>query len=252
MDEFNSASCGGIPGISDTFGVGSLWTADYALQMASVGYSAAYLHTREAGISYNLFAPPNGSTSWTTNPPYYALLAVAEALQSPNGSIVVDLNLSNSMSDYNATVSGYSIYNAQNSSIQRIVLFNYANTSAAFTFPANTSESQTNMTIKYLAAPSVTEKTQISWGGETLAGVGDGILASSSSSTANVVMDCTKGCTVDVPGPAMAVLLVAPTLNTDTVSKTTSTKSSAAVVRMSGLRSTLVVSWFVWFIYHYI
>lgn len=47
MSEFNSASCGGIPGISDTFAVGALWSIDYALQLASVGYTAAYIHTRE-------------------------------------------------------------------------------------------------------------------------------------------------------------------------------------------------------------
>src|SRR6266567_1759006 len=109
MSEFNSASCGGIPSISDTFAVGSLWTIDYALQMASVGYSAAYLHTRERGVSYNVFSPPGGPNGspgpWTTNPPFYGLLVTAEALRSTNGSIVVDLDIGGSKENVNATAS---------------------------------------------------------------------------------------------------------------------------------------------------
>ena len=65
MDEFNSASCGGIPE-SGMFGI-ALWSADYALQLAAVGYSGAYLHTRERGVTYNLFDPPDapaGGPGW--------------------------------------------------------------------------------------------------------------------------------------------------------------------------------------------
>jgi len=220
MTEFNSASCGGIPGISDTFAVGSLWTIDYALQLASVGYSAAYIHTREQGISYNLFDPSPGS--WTTNPPYYALLAVAEALQSKNGSKVVDLDIMGSKTDMNATVSGYAVYDAIDSSVQRFVLFNYDNATstsvppASFSLPSSSfkSGSSNAITVKYLTAVSMAETTNISWGGETLRGVGDGKLVKAAGSWAasNVQIDCTKGCAVNVPAPGMAVVFagVAP------------------------------------------
>ena len=130
MDEFSTASCGGIPDISDTFGA-TIWTVDYALQMASVGYSAAYLHTRERGVTYNLFDPPNGPAGalgdWTTNPSFYAYFPLAEALQATNGSKVVDLNIQNSVTDKTATVAGYAIYDVVSSNVNRIVLFNFEN-----------------------------------------------------------------------------------------------------------------------------
>jgi len=217
MSEFNSASCGGIPKISDTFAVGSLWTIDYALQMASVGYSAAYLHTRERGISYNLFAPPEGPNGgpgpWVTNPPYYALIATAEALQSTDGSIVVDLNIGNSKTNQDATVAGYAVYDAKGTSVQQFVLFNYANVSSAtttFALPPSAFQSgnKNTVAVKYLSAQDLHETTNIAWGGQTLAGVGNGTFKNDSSSwavpTKNV--DCSNGCSIEVPPTAMAVV----------------------------------------------
>ena len=74
----------------NTFAAGSLWTVDYALQLASVGYSAIHIHTRERGISYNVMTPPDGPVgspgAWTTNPPFYAVLATAEPTPSPSSA----------------------------------------------------------------------------------------------------------------------------------------------------------------------
>ncbi|KAF8165534.1 glycoside hydrolase family 79 protein [Crassisporium funariophilum] len=220
MSEFNSASCGGIPGISDTFAVGSLWTLDYALQLASVGYSAAYLHTRERGITYNLFAPPEGPNGnpgpWVTNPPFYALLVVAEALRSKNGSIVADLNIKGSMNNINATVGGYAVYDAASSIVQQLVLFNYANVSSSanssetFVIPANvfSSTASKTVTIKYLMAQDMQEKSNIAWGGQTFANVGDGklILANATWAPPNKQVDCSNGCSISVPAPGAAVV----------------------------------------------
>lgn len=220
MSEFNSASCGGIPSISDTFAVGSLWTIDYALQMASVGYSAAYLHTRERGISYNLFSPPEGPNGspgpWTTNPPFYGLLVTAEALRSTNGSIVADLDIVGSKKDINATVSGYAIYDAVDSTVRQLVLFNYANATASehsstsFAIPATAFPSTTrkNVTVKYLVGDSLKENKNIGWGGKTFANVIDGEMVETEAiwAPANIQIDCTSGCAVNVPAPGMAIL----------------------------------------------
>ncbi|KAF8969446.1 glycoside hydrolase family 79 protein [Flammula alnicola] len=206
MSEFNSASCGGIPSISNTFAVGSLWTIDYALQMASVGYSAAYLHTRERGISYNLFAPPDGADGapgpWTTNPPFYGLLVTAEALRSTNGSIVADLNIGDSTTNVKATVSGYAIYNAGDSTVGQLVFFNYANTSSSantsvsFAVPANVFPASTrnSLLVKYLVGDTMQETTNIGWGGQTFANVGDGklVVANTTWAPPNAQIDCTK------------------------------------------------------------
>lgn len=219
MDEFSTASCGGVPDISDTFGA-TMWTVDYVLQMASVGYSAAYLHTRERGVTYNLFDPPNGPAGsagdWTTNPSFYAYFPLAETLQATNGSKVVDLNIQDSATDKTATVAGYAIYDVLSSNVNRIVLFNFENktsSTASFTLDPSffsASSHASNVLIRYLAAPDVNEKKQISWGNLTFAGVGDGnvVQATFDSAVADKNTDCSQGCTIDVPGPAVAVVFV--------------------------------------------
>ena len=212
MSEFNSVSCGGFKTISDTFAAGSLWTVDYALQLASVGYSAIHVHTRERGISYNVMTPPGGAVgAWTTNPPFYAVLATAEALRSKNGAIVVDLKLGSNKSEY----AGYAVYDSKDKTVQQLVFFNYANVTSsakekiAFRLSASTFSSSTrmNVTVKYLVGDSMSEDTNIGWGGETYAGVGDGKLIKSSATwaPANLYVDCSKGCEIDVPAPGMAV-----------------------------------------------
>jgi hypothetical protein len=54
MQETNSASCGGIPGISDSFGA-ALWAIDYALQMAYSNFSGAFFHISGQNATYNAF-----------------------------------------------------------------------------------------------------------------------------------------------------------------------------------------------------
>ncbi|KAH7931207.1 hypothetical protein BV22DRAFT_1101178 [Leucogyrophana mollusca] len=223
MSEFNTASCGGIPGLSDTFGA-ALWIVDYALQLATAGYTAAYLHTREPGISYNIVQPPyTANGTWDTGAPYYALLTVAEALRSPgNGSYVQDLNIDDSVTNTSATSAGYAVFDAESSALHTLVIFNFANDSSieSFDLPANITGGgkNTTVTVKYLAAPNVNEKTTITWGGETLAGVGNGILIPSSGAP-NVQLDCAQGCTVNVTGPSAAVVFVGwvDTVTNDTV-----------------------------------
>lgn len=218
MDEFNTASCGGVPGISDTFAA-SLWTADYSLQMASIGYAGAYIHTRERGITYNLFDPPDavagGAGAWTTNPSFYGMLPVAEALASTNGSRVVDLNVKNSMSDKTATVAGYAIYDGAAPTAHSLVVFNFADASGAtsdFAIDASFVPSSGNtVTVRYLTAPTLAEKTNLAWGGQTYAGVGDAnpVAATFPSSLPDKNVSCSGGCTIQVPGPGLAVVFLA-------------------------------------------
>lgn len=53
MLETNTASCGGFPGVSDSFG-SALWMVDYGLQMAYAGFSAALLHVGGVSDTYNV------------------------------------------------------------------------------------------------------------------------------------------------------------------------------------------------------
>jgi hypothetical protein len=53
MMETNTASCGGFPGISDSFGA-ALWALDYGLQMAYHNFSGALLHVGGQNSYYNV------------------------------------------------------------------------------------------------------------------------------------------------------------------------------------------------------
>jgi hypothetical protein len=177
-----------------------------ALNFASANISGAYLHTREFNVSYNLFDPPTASTStesgWRTGSPYYSVLMLSETL-SPNGSIVVDLNIDNSIYSPAATVAAYEIYDNGGQTKSKIVLLNYANQQLQpFVIP-------TNMTlavgIRLLIAPDVWETTNISWAGQTIARNGD-----LEGDQTTQYMHCRDGCTIDVPGPGAALVLFDP------------------------------------------
>lgn len=53
MMETNTASCGGFPGVSDSFG-SALWALDYGLQMAYSNFSGAMLHVGGQSDYYNV------------------------------------------------------------------------------------------------------------------------------------------------------------------------------------------------------
>lgn len=53
MFETNSASCGGFPGVSNSFGA-ALWALDYGLQMAASNFSGALLHVGGQNVYYNV------------------------------------------------------------------------------------------------------------------------------------------------------------------------------------------------------
>ena len=51
--ETNTASCGGFPGISDTF-TSALWGIDHALSLANGNFSGALFHFGGQTVSYNV------------------------------------------------------------------------------------------------------------------------------------------------------------------------------------------------------
>jgi hypothetical protein len=53
MFETNTASCGGFPGVSDSFAA-ALWAFDYGLQLASANFSGAMLHVGGQNVNYNV------------------------------------------------------------------------------------------------------------------------------------------------------------------------------------------------------
>ncbi|KAG5636141.1 hypothetical protein H0H81_008997 [Sphagnurus paluster] len=86
MFETNSATCGGFPGISDTFGAG-LWALNYGLTMAAVNSGQ--------NVYYNgpLHSPPTNQSQfhhWTVGAVFYFTVIIAEIFGRSNLSQIVD------------------------------------------------------------------------------------------------------------------------------------------------------------------
>ena len=188
-----ASDCSG--GIPSTF-TGTLWTVDYSLQLASVGYSAVYLHTKERGTPANLFDYPEEGSNFTTRPVHYAYYPVLLALQSYNGSKVVDLNVDG------ATNAAYAVYDSTTSDLYRAVLINYAASGSTFTFPKSVGGS--NVTVAYLTAPNLQESSNITWAGQTWQSSQDG---QPTGQREYQSLACAGGCNVQVPGPGVAVVM---------------------------------------------
>lgn len=195
-----------------------MWTIDYTLQLAKNGYSGAYLHTREAGIPYNIFQPATGTSDWQTGPPYYALLLLTDAFSTkpssgaiPNarGNAVVDITPS--MSSRPDQGAGYAIYDA--SGIQNppraMVLINYqdnAGSTTSFAVPPGLTKSSSSggkVLVRMLSAPNVREKNAIMYEGQSVNG--QGFFTGKSSTT---TVSCAQGCNIDIPGPGVALVML--------------------------------------------
>jgi len=79
VDELNSVSCGGAPGVSNTF-ASALWVLDAAFQMARVGVDGVNIHTFP-GATYGLFDFRRLRGIWgaLVHPEYYGLMMFAQA-----------------------------------------------------------------------------------------------------------------------------------------------------------------------------
>jgi hypothetical protein len=89
MDEMNSVSCGGKPGVSNTFAA-ALWDLDVMFELAHAGFDGVNIHTRP-GNPNQLFAFTRVRGAWEAQvePNYYGLLAFAQA--APAGSRLLDI-----------------------------------------------------------------------------------------------------------------------------------------------------------------
>lgn len=79
LDELNSASCAGKPGVSNSF-ASALWVLDTLFNLASVGVDGINIHTLP-GASYQPFSFTQKGAQWSASvkPMYYGLLMFAQA-----------------------------------------------------------------------------------------------------------------------------------------------------------------------------
>ncbi|KZT21347.1 glycoside hydrolase family 79 protein [Neolentinus lepideus HHB14362 ss-1] len=235
MMETNTASCGGFPGISDSFGA-TLWALDYGLQMAYYNFSGALLHVGGQNVYYNPFTPPptNQSTfhQWTVGSVYYSALVIAEVFGSSNNSQIVDMYANNN----NIYTPAYAVY--ENGSPSKVALFNYiTDPSGATTYTANIQiaggQVPASVKVKYLLAASVADKTNITWAGQTFGDVlsSDGrLLGNENVQTVNC--DQTNNqCSVSVPAPGFALVFLSDSAYSDSAPSTTQTFATTAVTK---------------------
>ncbi|WWD17633.1 hypothetical protein CI109_102074 [Kwoniella shandongensis] len=215
MLETNTASCGGFPGLSDSFGA-AMWMTDYALQMAYGNFSAALMHVGGQNVYYNPFTPPpsNQSTTkqWTTGSVYYSTLLISEAFGQSNVSRVVDMTPSTDV-DANAIFHpAYAVY--ENDAPSRVVLFNYiddatgANDLSTTITLSGATLGATEVYVRYFRAPTVSEQYDITWANQTLgySFASDGRLAGTQET---VTITCTDGsCVVPVKAPSIAIVFM--------------------------------------------
>ncbi|KAI0659526.1 glycoside hydrolase family 79 protein [Cubamyces menziesii] len=241
MFETNSASCGGFPGISTSFGA-ALWALDYGLQMAYSNFSHALLHVGGQNVYYNPFtAPPTNESSyhqWTVGPIFYSVLAVAETLGSSNNSQIVDLNANGG----NIFTPGYAVY--ENGNLARLALLNFmTDPSGANDYTATISvgggeSGQPNGTpaqvkVKYLVAPSVGDKWNVTWGGQTLGGQfeADGRLQGELKIDTVQCDQAANTCQVKVPAPGFALVFMSDDALKESEPASTVTFATTAVTK---------------------
>ncbi|EIN05136.1 hypothetical protein PUNSTDRAFT_107422 [Punctularia strigosozonata HHB-11173 SS5] len=238
MLETNTASCGGFPGISDSFGA-ALWALDYGLQMAYSNFSGAMLHVGGQNVYYNPFTPPptNQSTfhQWTIGPVYYSALVIAEVFGSSNESQIVDLF----PNDARIYTPAYAIY--ENGSPARVALFNYitdssGNSDYTASISINGGTVPSSVKVKYLSAPSVSSKNDnITWAGQTFGATfaSDGRLKGDLD-LQTVTCDTTANtCPIKVPAPGFALVFLSDDALSaaDSVSTMTATFSTTSVTK---------------------
>ncbi|KAI0369500.1 hypothetical protein BV20DRAFT_946072 [Pilatotrama ljubarskyi] len=238
MFETNTPSCGGFPGVSDSFG-SALWAVDYGLQMAYSNFTGALLHVGGQNVSYNVTPPTNLSSfdQWTVGPVFYSTLFMAEALGTTNTSRVVDLFAN----DGNEFTPAYAIY--EEHALARIALVNFMNEqdgvgaynvslSIGGVQVGEPNDTPAHVKVKYLLAPSVSEKEQITWANQTFGGrfQVDGRLFGNELVQTTTCDQGANVCQIPVPAPGAALVFVSNDAQS-TVEPPMATFSTTAVTK---------------------
>ncbi|KAI9488262.1 hypothetical protein BDB00DRAFT_59807 [Zychaea mexicana] len=204
MGETNTAACGGIQGISDTF-VSALWWVDWQLFLYSISFSSVELQLGGPKAHYNPMSKIG--SSWTANPIYYGSLVTAEALgPSDTAAQVVHIDLP---SDSQAA---YAIFHKQQFTYAVLINFDPDN-EAVFPLqpqqegwiPVDDSDGIAKLKVKRLTATSLQERHAIQWAGQTLHNVSDGRLRGDVA-IEEVICSAPDRCEVTLPKSSVALV----------------------------------------------
>lgn len=247
MFETNTASCGGFPGVSNSYGA-ALWGLDYGLQMAYLNFSQALFHVGGQSVFYNPFtAPPTNMSAyaqWTIGPVFYSTMIMAEIIGNTGTAQVLDLQAN----EANDLTPAYAIY--ENGTPVRLALFNYMNdpTHAAdiTTWIAvgggttgQPGTTPTEVKVKYFESDSVSQLFNYTWAGQTFGGAyqSDGRLKGELRID-TVQCDTTQGkCPIRIPSPGFALVFLTDTTSTSGGDPT----ATFATTAFTRLRNTATV-----------
>ncbi|KAF4611688.1 hypothetical protein D9613_003767 [Agrocybe pediades] len=238
MFETNTASCGGFPGISDSYGA-ALWGLDYGMQMAYSNFSNALLHVGGQNVFYNSFAriaPPTNQTNfnqWTVGSVYYSALIMAEIFGKSGTGRIIDL-WGNGGNIYTPS---YAIY--EEDILSKVALFNYVDdpTGAsdlvvAISVPGAGVPS--SVKVKYLEAESVSSKYNITWAGQTFGNKFevDGRLKGELNVTTIQCEQAANVCRIPVHAPGFALVFMSDS-DAANLGQATQTYATTAGTRLS-------------------
>jgi hypothetical protein len=156
VDEFNSVSCSGKRGVSDTF-ASALWALDASFAMARAGVDGVNIHTFPGAI-YQPFRLRHQDGAWQAGvrPEYYGLMMFAQA--APAGARL--LNVSGSASGVRPWAT------RAPDGVVHVVLINdalHATRSVAIRIPTAAGPAA----LEWLRAPSVSSTSGVTLGGQS-------------------------------------------------------------------------------------
>jgi len=212
----------------------------------------AMFHTSGQNVSYNPFTPPPGSQSlyheWTVSPVYYAALVAAEFFGMSNVTQVIDFFGTDANMLYTPAYAAY-----ENGNFVRLALFNYMDDptgNSAYTATVSVGGSQTgegpvtpsSVQVKYLLAPSVASKSNITWANQTFGDYyeSDGRLQGTEY-TETVQCDTTANtCQIKVPAPGFAMVFFSDTAMSESDGNGAAQQTFATTVQTQTINTATV------------
>jgi hypothetical protein len=156
IDEMNSVTCGGEPGVSDTY-ANALWSLDTLFALARAGIDGVNIHTPPGKIN-QMFTVTRANGTWEVHvqPTYYGLLMFAQA--TPPGSRL--------LRTFGPSGGGLSTWaTLATDGTTRVVVINKS-TSSARAVAIRTPTRAATATLEMMRAPSISAKTGITIGGQ--------------------------------------------------------------------------------------
>jgi hypothetical protein len=200
IDEMNTVSCGGAPGVANAF-VSSLWALDASFQMARVGVDGVNFHTYPKA-PYELFTFKRAQGKWQGDvaPEYYGLLMFAQA--APPGSSL--LRLSGSLGDVRAWAT-----RAPDGTVHIVLINDDTTQSHTVAVRAPVAAAGQPAALELLRGKGISATTGVTLGGQTF-GTATKTGALSGRSTVTNVTATNGAYVVRVPEASAAMLTLTP------------------------------------------